>query len=187
MRKYKVIVDEGAETLTVCANYYTNAQSADSLSRALMFWNCCSDKMYSFRDGFLHFGKRREFRVIFDLRYYIIDNVGDANGNSATPNELLGSASKDPIGCTYILGNPGETKHKNEMRNGVTNKNFEIIIRPQRGGADTGWHEVGHTLGIKQHKFFGIMTRLATSKARTDYITQDDVDEIICRAHRTIL
>jgi RHS repeat-associated protein len=166
--KKDTIVIKGRKII-VRANYYTGGNAAEaSAEKSAHVWTS---------NAFYYKPKRGKlYSVEFKINIIPTDS----------PNFAPIKASRDPIGNSYIIGVPKESKDKDSHgeTSGSTTGRKDIIVREKYSqNGQTGAHEMGHTLGAG-HTNQGIMTKDLTDPNRRSVPSQKTINEIVNDALR---
>ncbi len=169
-RDFGLYIDFEKGTVTVRATYYTTNQDKNSATNATKSWNDQSGKFsYNFTD---ENGNKQSFKVNYELNVEVV-----------TPSEgqtEMGALSQALSANTSGEGNVYKVVDDNKLdanTNGSTSANF-IQIKNSKKDAETGNHEVGHSLGIL-HSEKGLMTETSTDPNRTKDVYKNNVSNTV--------
>jgi len=155
--------------ITVRSNYYTGGNAAEeSAEKSAQVW---TSRVFRYKSQ-----TGKSYSVKFKINIIPTDS----------PNFAPIKASRDPIGNSYIIGVPKDSKDKDSHgeTSGSTTGREDIIVREKYSqNGQTGAHEMGHTLGAG-HTNQGIMTKDLTDPNRRSVPSQKTIDEIINDALR---
>jgi hypothetical protein len=183
---YVLAINHNNQTITVRATYYVQRGNADALAsanQATQFWNNQNGN-YTYDVG--KGDDAVSYAVNFELNVVEVDNpVGEANRDRATFIADEEKTTPDQSSNAYTI-NPDndrifENNEEGAQTNGVTRGGNDVHVKQGRANADTGAHEVGHTLGLKHHGS-GIMTSASNDGRRDNSITGKYITKIIKNA-----
>lgn len=168
-RDYRVFFDSKAKTVTIKATYYAVKKDMASAQKATKFWN---DQSGAFNYSVGKKDRAENYKVNFELSVVEVA-VNSKMGERASLNQAM---SKDKSGeaNVYSIDNTGLDMNTN----GRTIGGNYVRVKGSQADADTGSHEVGHTLGL-EHSAEGLMTPSLTEPNRSSNIGKKDVNNIL--------
>ena len=169
-RDFGLYIDFEKGTVTVRATYYTTNQDKNSATNATKSWNEQSGKFsYSYTD---EKGNKQSLKVNYELNVEVV-----------TPSEgqtEMGALNQALSSNTSGEGNVYKVVDDNKLdanTNGTTSQNF-IQVKNSKKDAETGSHEVGHSLGLI-HSEKGLMTASSTDPNRNNNVQSDNVSNTL--------
>jgi RHS repeat-associated protein len=191
-RDYGVYIDHNAKTIIIKATYYTKKGNADSHTSAVQateFWNEQSGK-YQYTVG------KGDAAITYDVQFNLTVSEND-NPNRELNNDRMSSQLASTLGITKLTPDqssntygvlPDDNKifengEEGKMTNGITKAGAIVNVKDSRKSAETGSHEVGHTLGLR-HFLRGLLTATSNDPNRTNTISKGYVKDIIKNAFK---
>ncbi len=169
-RDFGLYIDFEKGTVTIRATYYTTNQDKNSASNATQSWNNQSGKFsYNFTD---ENGNKQSFKVNYELNVEVVTPDAGQSEMSALNQALTANTSGE--------GNVYKVVDDNKLdanTNGSTSQNY-IQVKNSKKDAETGSHEVGHSLGIL-HSEKGLMTETSTDPKRTKDVYNNNVSNTV--------
>ena len=169
-RDYGIYIDFKTGTVTIRGTYYTTSKDKESATNATSAWNDLSGKFsYNFTD---ENGDSQSFKINYELSV-----------SEVTPNEgetEAGALNRTVAADTSGEGNAYRVLPDNKFdsnTNGATSEDY-VTVRESKRKANTGKHEVGHSLGVT-HAENGLMTATETDLNRTSNINSGNVSNIV--------
>ena len=148
-RDYKIFIDQENNRIIISATYYASSQDITFAQQAVDYWNNQSGKFTYQTEG------GGNYTVDFSLSAVEIQtddsmSIGEVRGalNAALAEDKSGVGNVFQIVKNSAL---------EENTNGTTIGGNFIQVKDAQKTADTGAHEVGHTLGLI-HSSSGLMT-----------------------------
>ena len=155
--------------ITVRSNYYTGGNAAEeSAEKSAQVW---TSRVFRYKSQ-----TGKSYSVKFKINVIPSGSLSRAKIRT----------SEDPIGNSYIIGIPKDSKDKDshgETSGSATGREDIIVREKYSQNGQTGAHEMGHTLGAG-HTDQGIMTKDLTDPNRRNVPSQKTIDEIINDALR---
>jgi hypothetical protein len=168
-KDYIMTIDQENGKVTIIATYYTSTQDLASAQQAVDYWNNQSG-------NFTYETKEGNYTVDFSLS--VVEVTTDASMSSReVTGALNGAISQDVSGA----GNVYQVVDNSALGlnvNGTTVGGNYVKVKDVQKSADTGTHEVGHSLGLV-HSTSGIMTPSSTDPNRSTNLRTNDVREMI--------
>lgn len=176
-KDFGLYVDFKNGTVTIKATYYTTANDRDSAIKATKSWNDLSGKFsYNFKD---ENGNSQSYKINYELNVEVVTPKKDQTELSALNQALVTDTSGE--GNVYKVV---DDKILDPNTNGTTGQNF-IKIKDSKKNAETGSHEVGHSLGII-HSENGLMTVTSTDPNRNSNVNSGNVNNTMSSINSTI-
>lgn len=168
-RDYRVFFNSATKTVTIKANYYTLGKDMESAQKAVDYWNNQSGQ-FNYTVG------RRENAVSYSVNFELSAIEVDVDPQLGEKGSLNNALKQDSSGGanSYTVDNTGLDPNTN----GTTIGGNYIKVKNTQVDADTGSHEVGHSLGLK-HNRQGLMTPASTDSRRSSNINANDISDMI--------
>ena len=168
-RDYRVFFDSKTKTATIKATYYALSKDMSSAQQATEYWNNQSGN-FNYKVGKNE--NAANYKVNFELSVVEVnsdENIGDRGSlNQAFIKDKSGEAN------IYSIDNSGLDANTNGRTIGGT----LIKVKDSERDADTGAHEVGHSLGLG-HSDNGLMTPASTDSRRSKNVYKREISNIL--------
>ncbi|POS00520.1 RHS repeat-associated protein, partial [Flavobacterium croceum DSM 17960] len=169
-RDFGIYIDFVKGTVTIKGTYYATSADQASANQATNYWKNQSGKFnYSFTD---ENGNKQSFAINYDLSVQIVTPNAGESDLAALNRTLDGDISGE--GNVYRVLPDAQF---DPNTNGSTSMNY-VTVRNSKKSADTGSHEVGHSLGI-YHFEKGLMTDSSTDPNRTNNVYPENVSNTV--------
>lgn len=169
-KDYGVYFDSKSGTVTIKATYYTASGSLVSAQQAANAWNSQSGiNNYVMGKG----DNAVSFKVNYDIS--VVEVVVDSKlGEMGSLNKALNT---DMSGEGNLYTVVADSK-LDANTNGTTSGGDYIKVKDSQKSADTGTHEMGHSLGLV-HDSKGLMTPASSDPNRSSSVNKSSVSDII--------
>jgi RHS repeat-associated protein len=169
-RDFGLYIDFEKGTVTIRATYYTTNQDKNSATNATKSWNDKSGK-FSFKYTDEN-GNKQNLKVNYELNVEVV-TPSEGQTEMGALNQAL-SANTSGEGNVYKVVDDNKL---DENTNGSTSQNF-IQIKNSKRDAETGAHEIGHSLGLI-HSEKGLMTASSIDPNRSKDVYSDNVSNTL--------
>ncbi|MBB1140693.1 hypothetical protein [Myroides sp. WP-1] len=168
-RDYRVFFNSATKTVTIKATYYALGKDMESAQKAIEYWNNQSGQ-FSYIVG------KKENSVSYTVNFELSAIEVDVDPQLGERGSLNNALKQDSSGGAnlYTVDNTGLDPNTN----GTTIGGNYIKVKDTQADADTGSHEVGHSLGLK-HNRKGLMTPASIDSSRSSNINSNDISDMI--------